>query len=167
MGLFIAYNGNMPTTTAIPKVATGAAIKTMMQLKQSANSPMEIVEWGISFDAAAAIAPGTCELIETGTVNATVTTYNAADVMPYDDATATLVSLASLGTAASGFTATVEGSITATRVFDTQLIDPAFGPYVKQFPQQARPKVKAGNILRVRVTFGTTVNALCYVLWLE
>lgn len=167
MGLFIAYNGAMPTTAAIPKVATGAAVKTLMQLKQAANSPMEIVEWGISFDAAAAIAPGVCELIETGTVNATVTAYVAADVMPYDDATASLVSLASLGTAASGYTSSGEGSIVAARVFDTQLIDPAFGPYVKQFPLGARPRVKAGNVLRVRVTFGTTVNALCYVIWLE
>src|SRR4030081_3695889 len=102
MGLFIAYNGAAPTTTGAAKVATGATIKTMMQLKQATNSPMEIVEWGISFDASAAATPGICELIETGSVFATVTTYAAADVMPYDDATNTMTSLITVGTAASG-----------------------------------------------------------------
>lgn len=167
MGLFIAYNGAAPTTTGAAKVATGTAIKTMMQLKQATNSPMEIVEWGISFDASAAATPGICELIETGSVFATVTTYAAADVMPYDDATNTMTSLITVGTAASGYTASAEGTITATRLFDLQLIDPAFGPYIKQFPLGARPRVKPGNSLRVRVTFGTTTNALCYIIWQE
>lgn len=167
MGIFIAYNGAMPTTAAVAKVTTGAAIKTMMQLKQASNSPMEIVEWGISFDASAAATPGVCELIETGAVFATVTAYAAADVMPYDDASASLVSLITTGTSASGYTATAEGTITATRLFDLQLIDPAFGPYVKQFPLGARPRVKPGNSLRIRVTFGAAINALCYIVWQE
>lgn len=167
MPIFYAYNGAMPTTAAAAKVTTGTAIKTMQQLKPGTNSPFEIVEWGISFDASAATTPGVCELIETGTVFATVTTYAAADVMPYDDASASLATASTLGTSAGGYTATAEGTITATRILDAQLINPAFGPYVKQFPFGARPRVKAGNCLRVRVTFGTAVNALTYVVWLE
>lgn len=167
MPIFYAYNGAMPTTAAAAKVTTGTAIKTLMQLKPGTNSPFDIVEWGVSFDASAAATPGVCELIETGTVFATVTTYAAADVMPYDDASASLATASSLGTAAGGYTASAEGTITATRIFDAQLIDPAFGPYVHQFPVGARPRVKGGSCLRVRVTFAAAVNALAYVVWLE
>lgn len=165
---YVAYNAAMPTTAAIVKVATGTAIKTMLQLKPAV--PIEVVEWGISFDGAALAAPGTVELIDTSTVFATVTALAAADVMPFNDPNAPANTAGASGTplnlstTASGFTATAEGTITATRVLDAQLIDPV-NQYIKQFPLGLEPKVAAGVSLRVRVTFGTTVNALCYVVF--
>jgi hypothetical protein len=45
-----------------------------------------------------------------------------------------------------------------------QLIAPT-GQYVKQFPLGREFEVPAGNALRVRVTFGTTVNAIAYVIF--
>jgi len=69
-----------------------------------------------------------------------------------------------LGTSASGYTSTVEGSITATRVGDLQLVSPTNQNW-KQFPLGREFGVPAGDSLRVRVTFGTTVNALCYVVF--
>lgn len=165
---YVVYNGAMPTTAAIAKVATGAAIKTLLQIKPAI--PIEVVEWGISFDGSALAAPGTVELIDTGTVFATVTSYAAADVMPFNDPNAPANTAGAsgtplnLGTSASGYTASAEGAITATRVLDGQLIDPV-NQYIHQFPLGLEPKIAAGDSLRIRVTFGTTVNGLCYVVF--
>lgn len=164
---YIAWNGAMPTTAAIPKVATGTAIKTMMQL--APGYPIKVIEWGVSFDGSAAATPGVCELIETGAIAATVTAYGVNDVMPFDGtapantAGSTGVPL-NLGTALSGFTSTSEGTITATRVADTQQVAPT-NQYLKQYPLAREFVVLPGKILRVRMTFGTTINALCYVLF--
>jgi len=165
---YVVYNGAMPTTAAIPKVATGTSIKTLLQIKPAV--PIKVVEWGISFDGSAAATPGVCELIDTGTVFATVTAYAAADVMPFFDPAAPVNTAGTsgtplnLGTSASGYTSTVEGSITATRVGDLQLVSPTNQNW-KQFPLGREFGVPAGDSLRVRVTFGTTVNALCYVVF--
>jgi hypothetical protein len=164
---YIAWNGAMPTTAAIPKVATGTAIKTMLQLVP--GYPIKVIEWGMSFDGSAAATPGTCELIETGAIAATVTAYAAADVMPFDGyapantSGSTGVPL-NLGTALSGFTSTVEGTITATRVADTQLVAPT-NQYLKQFPLAREFVVPVAKVLRIRMTYAVTVNALCYVLF--
>lgn len=167
---YIVYNGPMVTTAAPAKVTTAAVIKTMLQLLPAANFPIDIVEWGISFDGSAAATPGVVELIDTGAVAATVTAFAAADVMPYKDPNAPANTAGvsgvplNLGTAQSGFTATVEGTITATRELDVQLIAPT-GQYVHQFPLGERPEVLPGKVLRVRVTFPVAVNALCYVIF--
>ncbi len=163
---YIAYNGAMVTTAAPVKIATGTAIKTLMQLKAGATTPIRVVEWGISFDGSAMVTPGVCELVETGSVAATVTAYVAADLQPHNDPNAPATQAQIGSTTNSGFTASAEGSITATRMGDVQLLDP-IAPYVKQFPLGREFEVKAGNILRVRVTFGTTVNALAYICWEE
>ena len=161
MKLFRAFNGSMQTTAAPAKVATGTAIKTMMQLAPAANSSILIIEWGISFDGSAAATPGMVELIETD-VAATVTAFVAADLSKYGDANDD-ASLLTLGTSASGYTATVEGSTTAVRTGDSQLIAPT-NQYVKQFPLGQEFKVRAGKFARVRVTFGAGVNAHTYII---
>lgn len=162
--LYIVYNGPMVTTAAPAKVATGTAIKTLLQVKASATQELYIVEWGISFDGAALGTPGVCELVETGTVAATITAYVAADIQPYNDPNAVASEIQIGSTTNSGYTATAEGTITATRELDPQLVDPAMG-YSKQFQLNREPVIKAGNIGRIRVTFGTTVNALCYMIF--
>lgn len=163
---YTVYNGAMPTTGSSAKVTTGTAVKTMLQLKPAV--PIKVVEWGISFDGSAAATPGTCELIDTGTVFATVTAYAAADVFQFFDPGApantagTSGTPLNLGTAASGYTASAEGSVTATRLGDVQLLAPT-APYFKQFPLGREFGVPAGDSLRIRVNFGAAVNALCYV----
>jgi hypothetical protein len=166
--LYIVGNYAMPTTAAPVKVATGAAIITLLQLKPAV--PISVVEWGISFDAFAAAAPGNVCLIETGTVFGTVTAFAAADVMPFNDPGAPANSAGTsgtplnLGTSHSGYTCTSEGTIVATRIGDSQLIAPT-NQYVKQFPLGREFRVAAGSCLRVRATFAATVNALCYVVF--
>jgi len=161
--LYLIANGPMPTTAAQAVVTTGTAIKTLLQLKPF--NVMKIVEWGISFDGSAAATPIKCELLDTGTVFATVTASVDADVTKLESVEQAVASIAGLtmGTSATGYTATAEGAITAVRMFDAQLIAPT-NQYVKQFPLGREPKCIIGNSVRIRVTAGAAVNAYCYVL---
>lgn len=168
MALYTLYNGPMPTTAAQAAVTTGTAIKTLLQVKLggSTNHPAKVVEWGISFDGSAAATPIKCELLTTGTVGATITEFVAADIISLDPNTAAVTDDFPFAfTAAgdeSGYTATAEGSITATREFDVQFVAPT-NQYIKQFPLGREPMFKATEYLRVRVTAGAAVNAYCYV----
>lgn len=162
--LYWSGNGAAPTTAALVAVTTGTAIKTLLQIAPSATRPLKVVEWGISFDGSAAATPIKCELIQTD-VAATVTAHVAAGVQPYDDPNAP-ASTVTLGTAATGYTASAEGTITATRYGDLQLIAPT-GQYVKQWPLGREWQVPVSKFLRVRVTAGAAVNAYCYVIFEE
>jgi hypothetical protein len=167
MALYLIPNGAMQTTAGFVKVATGTAIKTMLQFKPGATTAFKIVEWGVSYDGSAAATPGEVELIETD-VAATVTASVANDITKYDpmallngDPTTALISV---GVSATGYTASAEGSITAVRNLDgSQLIAPT-NQFIKQFPLGREPVVQSGKFGRIRVTFGTTVNMYCYVV---
>jgi hypothetical protein len=163
--LYYAANGAAPTTAALVKVTTGTAIKTLLQIQPSTTRPIKVVEWGISFDGSAAGTPIQCELIDTYAVAATVTAHVAAGVQPYDDPNGP-ASTVTLGTGATGYTSTVEGTITSTRYGDLQMIAPT-NQYVKQWPLGREFQVPVSHNLRVRVTAGTAVNAYCYVIWEE
>jgi hypothetical protein len=167
---YLIHNSAMVTTAAPVKQPTGTAIRTMMQLAPSASVGfMKIHEWGFSLDSYAIAGEG--ELLDAGTVFATMSTaYAAADIQPNGDAEA-LANTAgtsglplNLGTALSGFAtaAVTEGTITSARMKDLQL-NPQ-GPYCKQWPLDMEPQIIGGNGLRVRMTFGTTVNAYIYAI---
>ena len=167
-------NSAMATTAAAVKQPTGTAIRTMMQLAPATGFPMRVIQWGCSFDANALATPGQVELVDTGTVFATAltTAYVAADIQPFGDPNAPANTAGTsgvplnLGTGLSGFStaAITEGSTTATRYGDLVMIDPAAGPYVLQFPLGREFEVPAGHALRVRATFGTTVNMYAYIV---
>lgn len=162
MGRYKIYNGAMPTAAVLPKVATGTSIKTLLQLKPF--NQVKIKAWGISFDASAAGTPVVAELLETGTVFATVTAYADADVHKLDGTDQAVASIAglTLGTSASGYTASAEGTITTTRLFDSELIGPT-NQYIYQFPLGQEPVLVIGNALRIRVKAEAAVNAICWV----
>ncbi len=166
MALYLIANGVMPTTASQVAVATGTAIKTLLQVKAGTTKPLQIVEWGISFDGSAAATPGIVELCETD-VAATVTTLAAADIHKLDaealaggDPTTNLIPV---GTTSTGFTSSGEGTITAIRQFDVQHIAPT-NQYVKQFPLGLEPVIQVSKFGRIRVKFGATVNAICYMI---
>jgi hypothetical protein len=161
--LFTAYNGASPTTAALTKVTTGTAIKTMLQLATPASRRIKIVSWGISFDGSAAATPGQVELIETD-VAATVTAHVAAGLVKNhpDNPTSTLT----LGTGATGYTSTAEGTTTAARLLDYQLIAPT-AQYVRVFSSTEQPTIAVSKFVRVRVTFAAAINAVCWVTWDE
>lgn len=162
--LFFAANGPSPTTAAQVPVTTGTAIKTLLQIATPATKGLRVVEWGISFDASAAATPIRCELIDTD-VAATVTAHVAAGLVKFTDP-AGPASLMTLGTAASGYTASAEGTITASRVGDVQFVAPT-GAYLKQFPLGREFEVAVSRFLRVRVTAAAAVNAYAYLIWEE
>jgi hypothetical protein len=163
--LFWAANGPMPTTAALSPVTTGTAVKTMLQIASSASRPLKVIEWGISFDGTTVSTPIRVELVETGTVAATVTAFTTGGVQRYDDPNSP-DSTVTLGTSASGFTATAEGTVTTSRYADLQLLPPT-GPYTKQWPLGREFEVGISRILRVRVTATAAVNAYTYVIWEE
>jgi hypothetical protein len=162
MALYIAYNGVEPTTASRVAVATGTAIKTLMQVATPSTCPLTVVEWGISFDGSAAATPGIIELIET---DVAATSGTSLTPTKYSDPLGP-VSLCVGGTGATNYSPSAEGTITAIRSFDTQHIAPT-NQYVKQFPLGREPFVPISKFLRVRVKFAATVNAICYVLWAE
>lgn len=167
---YIAFNGAMPTTAALAKVTTGTTIKTLQQLATPASRQMKLIEWGFSLDTApATTGVGQVELLQTD-VAATVTAYSASGIMNLDpNGTASLLTL---GTTASGFSASGEGSTTVARVFDNQLVagvsngsDPI--NWARTFMPGYQPIVAISRFLRVRCTFSAAVNILTWVIWDE
>jgi len=167
MALFLIGNGPMQTTAAFATVTTGTAIKTLLQVKPSATIVAKVVEWGISFDGSAAATPGKVELIETD-VAATVTASVANDITKLDsdalsggDPTTNLIVV---GTTSTGYTATTEGSITTIRnLAGPQLIAPT-SQFIQQFPLGREPVIQISKFARIRVTFGSAVNAYAYMI---
>lgn len=171
--LYLVHNSAMATTAAPVKQPTGTAIRTMLQLKPAAETPIKIVEWGFSLDAFTAALPGQIELVEVDVAATMSTAFAAADIQkhnfisdsPANTAGASGIPL-NLATTASGFAtaAVTEGTTTVSRMADLILAPPT-APYVKQWPLGREFLVGVGKFLRVRVTFGTTVNMYCYIIF--
>jgi len=155
----------MPTTAAQVKVAVANGVKTMLQLSTPATRQIQLISWGYSIDAALA---GVVELMQTD-VAATVTAHVAAGVQPLDPNAP--ASLLTLGTANTGYTASAEGSTTASRVFDVQEVASSSPPnlsYSYQWTPAERPIVAISKFVRVRTTFGATTSSMvCWIVWDE
>lgn len=167
--VYIAFNSAPPTTAAPVKMATGTAIRTLLQVATPSTTAIKVCEWGISFDGSATATPIECELVQTDVAAGATTALTAFTPVPYDDPNA-VASLCVGGTALTGFNLTTgpssEGTTTATRVGDLQLVAPT-NQYVKQWPLGREFQVPASKFLRVRVTAGASVNAYTYVIWEE
>ena len=168
MHRYKCFNAAMPTTAAIAKVTTGTTIKTMLQIATPSTRQCQLVSWGYTLDAVPGSTGGIIELIQTD-VAATVTAHVASGVQPLDPNAP--ASLMTLGTSATGYTASAEGSITAVRTFDTDMIPGTAGAvpvnYDYQWMPDERPIVAISKFLRIRVTFAAAVNMLCWVCWDE
>ena len=168
MHRYKTWNGPMPTTAAQAAVSTGTSIKTMLQIATPATRQIQLISWGYSFSEAPG-AVGTIELLQTD-VAATVTAHVAAGVQPLDPGAP--ASLMTLGASATGYTATAEGSTTATRVFDAARLPASMTgsgvPYTKIWMPDERPIIPVSKFLRVRATTPSSgVNLLCWVCWDE
>lgn len=169
---YIVYNSAMATTAAPVGQPTGTAIRTMMQLRPATGVILRPVAWGCSFDGSAAATPGKVELVEVNVAATVSTAFAAADVQPYGNANAPANTAGATGvplnlsTTTSGFAtaAVTEGSTTASRMADIQYVAPT-SQWNYQWPLGREFEVTPQNYLRVRVTFGTTVNMLCYVIF--
>jgi hypothetical protein len=165
MALFKIFNGPAPTTASQAAVTTGTAIKTLLQVKPGATQVMKIKEWGICFDGSAAATPGIVELCVTD-VAATVAAHVASGIHKLDaealgggDPT---TSLFSVGTTATGYTASGEGTVGAVRQLDAQHIAPT-NQFMVQLPLGEEFIVNPGEFMRIRVKFAAAENAICWV----
>lgn len=160
----------MPTAAAQASVATGTAIKTMVQIATPATRQLQIMAWGFSIDDPPG-ADGVVELLTTD-VAATVTAHVAAGVQPLDPNAPP--SLMTLGVAATGYTASAEGAIAATRVFEAipiSSVSAEAAPVLTwsyQYMPDERPIIGVSKFLRIRATMPTTgVDMRCWVEWDE
>lgn len=170
MHRYKVFNAAMATTAATAKVTTGTAIKTMLQLATPSTRQIQLISWGFSIDQApATTGVGVVELIQSD-VAATVTAHVASGVQPLDpNAPPSLLTLSTTGT---GYTATAEGTTTASRIFDaTEIAGVSNGAYPitysYQFMPDERPIVAVSKFLRVRVTFSAAASMLCWVVYDE
>ncbi|SEO83597.1 hypothetical protein [Actinacidiphila rubida] len=171
MHRYSCYNAAMATTAATAKVTTGTALKTMLQIATPSSRQLQLISWGFSLDAPpATTSTGVVELIQTD-VAATVTAHLASGVQPLDPNAPP--SLVTLGTAATGYSASVEGTPTGTRLFDAIQVPGltaggnGIEPYAYQFMPDERPIVGVSKFLRIRATFAAAVNLTCWATWDE
>jgi len=156
------YNCAMPTTAHQVYVTTGTSIKTMMQIDPTVN--IIPFGWGYAFDSNPAAAVYV-ELLTTGAIAATgLTAFVAADIIKYGESGGT-ASAINLGTSASGYSATGEGAIVATRVIDVG--PPMANYYSTRLELDHESSVLASEFLRVRAHTSSAVNMLCWVDYLE
>ena len=115
-------------------------------------------------DAAAAAAGVQWELIETGIIDATVTAHVEAGIIPVNQAAlnATAANYFNLGTDATGFTASAEGTITESRLLDAAIIQPT-GERAWEFSLGNGREISAVSVLRIRAKAAAAVNAICWV----
>lgn len=167
MHRYKTWNGAMPTTAALPAVTTGTVIKTMLQLATPSTRQIQVYGWGFTLDDPPG-ADAVFELIEVD-VAATVTAHVAAGVHKLIPGQPD--SLLTLGVSATGYSASAEGTPTASRLFDTVSMSSVsaeaapFLTYRYNFPEGEEPVVAVSKFLRVRATTPTTaVDMRCFVI---
>lgn len=163
--MYLSSNGPMPTNAAQSPLATGTAIKTHQQLAAPSSNTLQIVAFGVQF-ATALAAPATIELIETD-VAATVTAHVAAGVQPYDAADIGGASTVTLGTSATGYNASAEGTTTATRCGKCIILPIGAYSYEWEWTPSREFTVQRSKFCRIRITTGTTINAYTWILHSE
>jgi hypothetical protein len=154
------YQAIPKASHALVEVATGTAIKTLLQVATPSTTDIRVVGWGVSFDGiSGTAAPGVLTLVEVD-VAATVTTLTPEKWSSADGQASLCIGGASL----TGYNASAEGSIGASRILDGEEVHPQAG-YSIWFPE--RPKVKASQFLRIRALFGADVNCIPFILFEE
>jgi hypothetical protein len=156
----------IPRATSAPfdvvEVATGAALKTVLQVGVPSTTDIRVHGWGISFDGISATAePGRASLIDAA-VAATAGTSLTPEKW---EASFAQNSLCVGGTALTAYNLT-EPTHTGVRFLDSQEVHPQTG-YGVFFPQGRRPSVPVSRFVAVRVLFAATVNCIPWVLWEE
>lgn len=170
MHRYRAYNSAMPTTAAQAAVTTGTAIKTMLQVAAPATRQLVPISWGFSIDD----PPGADAVVEVLEVDvaATVTAHVAAGVQPL--VAGMPASLVTLGVAATGYTSSAEGAVTASRTLDAVSLSSVsaeaapFMTYRYHFADYELTTIAVSKFLIVRATTPTTaVDMRCWIMWDE
>jgi len=166
----------MPQFIATPHTAAGAVVdlapatglKTILQVGVPAATEIELLGWGVSIaGTAAGDTPFYAYLME-GDVAATAGTALTPDAL---SAPGMQASACVGGTGATMYNAApTEGTIAASRFFDSQRVHPQTG-YSVWFPSDARPVcglVASARYVRVRVNAVTSAyNLIPWIAWQE
>lgn len=162
---FIIWSGDTHALTApLASIASGASAgvhKTIQQLVPPAAGSFRVIRWGYIADAVPA-SPFDIDLVETGSVAATVTAHVSGSLTKLGDHNAT--SQLQLGTALTGYNASAEGTITATRLLDARRENGLYMAW--PFELGREPEIWNGNVLRVRVapTTAAAINLRTFVV---
>jgi hypothetical protein len=162
------YVGSFPTFTTVPPtkqtLTTSGTTYVMLQIAPSAGNPLQIIEWGVSFDQSAAGMPAQCELIAGTTAQAGLTAHVAAGITPFLRSADVGASAVTLGVSATGYgpvTATTPGTV---RLGDIQNVAPT-NQYIKQFPLGREFFIAGAQFMQIRVTPRTaTLGATAYAI---
>lgn len=135
---------------------TGA--KTVLNIIAGANQPIQILEWGVSFDGVTATAvPATVNLCQS-----TQATAGTGGGSPPAVVQVTGRAVTAQFTVAHNFTA----EPTALTVIEQVYVPQFMGVYVKQYPlgQEPETDLSGGTIkaLAIRVNVSANVNCLAY-----
>lgn len=135
---------------------TGA--KTVLNIIAGANQPIQIVEWGVSFDGVTSSAvPATVNLCQS-----TQATAGTAGASPPAVLQVTGRPITAQFTVAHNYTAEPTALTVVEQVFVPQFM----GMYVKQYPlgQEPETDLSGGTVkaLAIRVNTSATVNVLAY-----
>jgi hypothetical protein len=172
--LYYAANSAVTTTAGALSLATAAtsasanSSKTMLQIAPpSTQATTRIVAVGVEFSAVLANAV-TFEVLETSGA-ATVTAHVAAGVMPYGGDAIGGTSTMTLGTTATGYNASGEGTPTAIRVGKFKVIPAGAAEYEWEWSLGREFSIAGGKFLRIRLapTTAASVNALVWAIWDE
>jgi hypothetical protein len=168
---FIIYNSAQATTAAPVAQPTGTAVRTMMQLRTALSIEARVIAFGCSFDGSAAATPGKVELFETTAAATMSTAYAAGDIQPYGNYSAAANTAGATGvpfnlsTTTSGFAtaAVTEGTVAGYRAAWVGQVAPTNGMDY-QWPLGREFELTPQMYLRLRVTFGASVNMVAYVV---
>ena len=160
--LYWVQNTALGGAAAPVKVATGTAIKSMLQITVPSTVAIRIVEWGFSFDTPASASVINVELFGHLT---TLTQNTAVAFTPVEYGSFSGVAGLSTCLAASGGAFT-ETTPTSYRPFDIQIVVPPV-QYVKQWPLGREPQSNLSTFVGVRVTATVTCNCYAYILYEE
>jgi hypothetical protein len=149
----------------VTEVATGTALRTLVQVATPSTTQIVILGWGVSFKGvAAADPPGLISLLDSD-VGATSMTSLTPDTWSNPNAPASLC-VGGTGATSVNPSTGVEGTITASRLLDSQEVHPQSG-YAVWFPTWAQPRVAISRFLRLRTTFSVSISALPWIVWDE
>jgi hypothetical protein len=143
-------------------VATGTTLKTLLQIATPSTTRITVHGWGLSFDGVTSTSTPISTALVDVDVAASVTTLTPEKW----ESSQAQASLCVGGASATGSNASAEGSITSARLLDAQLVHPQSG-YSLWFPEKDRPVIEISRFLRIRVTAGTTVNAIPWIVYGE
>jgi hypothetical protein len=148
-----------PTVVAL----VGGTTKTVLQVATPAGTDLRPIAWSVSFDGISGTAiPVICQLIETD-VAATVTALSPELWGNAQQPASLCVS----GTSASGYNASVEGTIAAVRQFDAQHAHPQSGYGVWWSFGDHQFRVSPSRFLRIRCKAPAAVNVIPGIWWAE